>query len=657
MVAGRQTEYLASIDGLRAVAVLAVIVNHISRDVLPSGYLGVDIFFVISGFVITRSLMSREYGSTTQFLLDFYARRMKRLLPALVAVVIVSGLLIRLFDPRAVVPTVTGISALIGASNIFLYTQAVDYFGSAAELNIFTHTWSLGVEEQFYLIYPLLFLFFIKRPKATQLSILFATSLVSLVLFAVVAGINQPAAYFLMPFRFWELGLGCLAAIVVSENRYLMASLRRMPSEVPFGIMLAALFLPASWFVAAAIIVVSCTFVLLLRSAETGATQRVLSAKPMVYVGKISYSLYLWHWPVICLSAWTIGVSWRTIPFLCVAMYLLSVASYKYIERPMRYRTWARSNLLTITAALFAIATSGALLGLVQQKNLVPFTGLRTEAALSEAMLPGYVGRFTGRRIDDCRPEVLFAPEKNIFREDLVQKCKAGSGSATLVFSGDSHAMDLFAMADLIASRNEATVINVSQEGCRVPLLPHEIAHCRFIQSMLSTLSQKNENLIFVIRNNFSPRSIDGSLARFTSELTNIITFARGLGVKIVYVAPAPKYAFVGSTSVCSEQWFRPAWAVNEYCKGDLAESRSEQEARRSEVMSALTELQSRNENFYVFDPFPVLCGTHQTTCSPKRSDRLIYVDESHLTVEGSELLADSFVGALDKRGWLRAKN
>ncbi len=174
---------------------------------------------------------------------------------------------------------------------------------------------------------------------------------------------------------------------------------------------------------------------------------------------------------------------------------------------------------------------------------------------------------------------------------------------------------------------------------------------------MLISLSQKNANLIFVARNNFNPRTIDGSLARFKNELANTITYARGLGVKIVYVAPAPKYSFVGSTSMCSEQWFRPSWAINEYCKGDLAESRSEQEARRNDLMSALAELQNQNENFIIYDPFPVLCGNNQSSCSPKKAGRLVYVDESHLTVEGSELLADSFIGALKQHGWIRSQN
>ena len=193
--------------------------HETERNYLPGGYLGVDIFFVISGFVITKSLLSRQFLSAGQLMLDFYARRMKRLLPALVLVVITGALLIRLFDPKPITSTATGALALIGASNIFLFGEAVDYFGGAAALNIFTHTWSLGVEEQFYLAYPLLFCLTANVSSSIRLAILAVLSLASVIAFIVVAKINQPAAFFLMPFRFWELGLGCLASLAIAHHQ------------------------------------------------------------------------------------------------------------------------------------------------------------------------------------------------------------------------------------------------------------------------------------------------------------------------------------------------------------------------------------------------------------------------------------------------------
>jgi len=146
--------YRPEIDGLRALAVIAVIIDHFNKALLPSGYLGVDIFFVISGYVISSSLYNSSAKSFGDFITGFYSRRLKRLVPALVVCILATGILICLFDPNPRASLRTGELALFGLSNIYLLRQATDYFGASAQLNAFTHTWSLGVEEQF-IYFPL----------------------------------------------------------------------------------------------------------------------------------------------------------------------------------------------------------------------------------------------------------------------------------------------------------------------------------------------------------------------------------------------------------------------------------------------------------------------------------------------------------------------
>ena len=154
-----QSRYRPEIDGLRAFAVITVIINHFNKEILPGGYLGVDIFFVISGFVITSSLYQRPSKNFKDFISGFYERRIKRLVPALSIFVLITSIAICLFNPRVGTTLKTGLSSLFGLSNLFLLNKSTDYFAQSTQLNVFTHTWSLGVEEQFYILFPFLIWF------------------------------------------------------------------------------------------------------------------------------------------------------------------------------------------------------------------------------------------------------------------------------------------------------------------------------------------------------------------------------------------------------------------------------------------------------------------------------------------------------------------
>ena len=218
-------EYRPEIDGLRAVAVIAVILNHFNKDLLMSGYLGVDIFFVISGFVITSSIDKRKHLPFLPFIKDFYERRIKRILPALLFFVIAISFAICLIIKSPEYYLTVGGRSLIGISNITFYRNSIDYFADSSDLNPFLHTWSLSVEEQFYLIFPFIIWFsgFTKKTKNGLKKFFFIItfiSFISLINYLYFYNVNFSATYFLMPLRFWELGFGCISYLI--KKNYLI---------------------------------------------------------------------------------------------------------------------------------------------------------------------------------------------------------------------------------------------------------------------------------------------------------------------------------------------------------------------------------------------------------------------------------------------------
>ena len=369
------TGYRPEIDGLRALAILVVIVNHINKQAMPSGYLGVDVFFVISGYVITSSFSNHQSKSLGDFLLGFYSRRIKRLIPALLLLVIIVSFLICLVNPEPGTMLGLGRRALFGISNIQLFKESTDYFAASTELNPFTHTWSLGVEEQFYFLYPLLvWIAGYGKMRVSQsvgitgfkriFWIILALSAASLLSFCILYQSNQAAAYFLMPPRFWELGSGCLLFLALGTSGKDFSFIKRLPPLLILVLLIGVMFAPLKFAVASTIATVVLTALLLACLSKDSQVFTLLTQRPMVYIGKISYSLYLWHWSILALSRWTVGVNKLTIPLQLFLMLFMAIVSYHYLETPLRYAEWSPIRWKTIAFGLAApvVAAAGTLL-------------------------------------------------------------------------------------------------------------------------------------------------------------------------------------------------------------------------------------------------------------------------------------------------------
>lgn len=661
----QKSEYRRDIDGLRAIAVIAVIVNHLRHQWLPGGYLGVDVFFVISGYVITSSLQRERNSSLTSQLLHFYSRRIKRLMPALMTMTIGAAALIRLVDLDPQISILTGICSIFGISNIFLFLQSTNYFGIAIQRNIFAHTWSLGAEEQFYLMYPFLIRWGHPAKNSNsiwddrfRLGVLASLSAVSFGLFVSTYRIHQPAAYFLMPYRFWELGAGCTLALFtqICRNRGVDRPLEINPL-LPLAILVPCLVMAGEYPVSCTFAAVLATTALIGSMAARGPVYQFLSHPATVYVGAISYSLYLWHWPVICLSYWTIGIRPWTLPFQIALMLLLAAGSYHLIENRLRRRNWTSSRWGVLALGLPAMVLSGALVFAGQQFGIPRFSGDRKLEAGTDVPAPGYVAKFSARKLDSCFARRVFDSANSEEIRKNVEYCTARAASPLrLVFVGDSTATDLFPFSDELYKSGVATVVNVTQPGCKFPAVDvPEDKICDYPDRLLQQITrQQAPETVFVVRNNYAPRRVNGDLTRFSRLLEQELDRLSATGVKVIYFAPSPKYYTVGD--LCSPQWFRPEWAMGPECKNGFLEDRSEELARRQDVVDYLEGLAQRRKDFLVFDPFSVLCGNLDAAhCTPVRDGRVIYRDGTHLTATGSELMVPAFVEFLRNQDLLAA--
>ena len=335
-------QYRADIDGLRAIAVLAVVLYHYGIGGLQGGFVGVDVFFVISGYLIT-GIIHKEMQQGRFTLAGFYERRARRIFPALFAMLLatlVAGWWLLLPSDLASLGQ-SSVATILFVSNV-LYMLKSGYFDSSSDFNPLLHTWSLGVEEQFYIGLPILMMLVARFWSRGLGKVLMLCAVLSFVACVLIQPKVAKAVFFLSPFRAWELLLGALLGIgAVPAIRH--QALRDVAAVVALAALFGAIAFMhegidfPGWKAA---IPVLATAVLLHAGASGGSRiSRVLTWKPLVFIGLISYSLYLWHWPLLVLVKYSNGMEPLTPAAsvgLLVAALLLAVASYHLIERPFR---------------------------------------------------------------------------------------------------------------------------------------------------------------------------------------------------------------------------------------------------------------------------------------------------------------------------------
>jgi len=658
-----KSRYRPEIDGLRALAVIAVIVNHINKAALPSGYLGVDIFFVISGFVITASLAGRQSANFIDFISGFYARRIKRLIPSLVLFVTVCSILICLFNPNPTASLTTGITALFGLSNIYLYSQAVDYFAAATELNVFTHTWSLGIEEQFYFLFPLIIWLtgFSQGRKRSARYLLFAIgalSTASLILFIYLYQQNQPAAYFLMPSRFWEVGVGCLLFLVLQQFKNLARVLGQVPPAIAIAGMIAVFFAPLEYAVSTTIGMVLITAILIASLRADTAVYRVLANDRVVFAGSLSYSLYLWHWGIISLSRWTIGLHWWSIPFQVLLMVLVAVLSHRYIETPLRHAKWSSLRWKTIGYGLAVSVCTAAAIAILRSPDVDLYTGRQPVLVAQgvRSLSDEYVFEAADSRWAGL--ECVLVNNDDVGKPIPVENCTLGNFSEAktrvLVVGNSYSASFTQAFDQLVLADNYAVTITSSWGASPVPALPNQTIYDKasdyYWTSVIPGLTEQLQpgDWVFAANRftNFAPpkslaRGLDSQLNRlenglreFSSELAS-----QGLRFAFLHIGSYGKAANCQPV-IASKQWFSPFGGP---CK---LPSRKELLTRRAPLDDMLKRLESEGV-LQVVDLVDIFCPGKQCTYEAENG-QILYRDEyGHPSVEASRLSAPIIQNAL----------
>lgn len=595
--------YRPDIDGLRAVAVLAVLLNHFSRDLLPNGYLGVDIFFVISGFVITGSLTKHEATSFGGFMAGFYARRVRRILPALLVCSLVSAVLICLVNPSPQMILETGAAGIVGFSNIYLWAQSVNYFAPSVDLNIFTHTWSLGVEEQFYLLYPLIF-WLLRRQHQRGPSlfglVLLALSLASLVSFVALKPLHPSSAFFLMPPRFWELGAGGLLYTALQMGSpWPHRLIRGWSATAALAGILLVLVLPSLPALVATALIVVFTLVLIAGPSPGGAAFSLLAAPWMLAIGVGSYSLYLWHWPVLCFSRWTIGLHWWSIPFQLALIGLLAWGSWRWVEQPFRRHPGLLAPRLVLVSGLVAVALAVAGVAGLQRSWFARFyLGRPTSAGPVGGVAQAYA--MPTEPVPFCN---LFEQSEKALRLDPACGVHLDRARPTLYVLGDSHGWQFLKSLKPFARQHRYNLISVWGNACPFPAgfargrLPAE-DRCyqkqRALESRLLRRVRPGDVVLFASQlnahfsgqwdmhwrrysddiNTYSAQSrrlsLDQAAQTFQVRFTSLANRLSARGVRVILYLDPPQFPSFEGGETCSNQWFGPLWLRWE-CHSDKA--------------------------------------------------------------------------------------
>jgi peptidoglycan/LPS O-acetylase OafA/YrhL len=659
---GRVQVYRADIDGLRALAVLSVMFHHYLVPGFRGGFVGVDVFFVISGFLIAAHIES-DIAARRFSLLAFYERRIRRILPALFLMYALFLILASkvYFPPDLHFETRLAAYVIPFLANYAFYQNAGSYSGEFAAHIALLHTWSLAVEEQFYLFFPLVMIGISRFMRGRYLGALWGMTLASFVLCVVGSYIAPSAAFYLTPFRAWELLAGALLAV----GKFSPPSDPRVRAGVALlGLLLIAgtdLILnsntpyPGGWALipcagALAILYAACD-----RTLSVG---KVLDNPVMRRIGLWSYSLYLFHWPLLVLAEYyafdPLSASLRCI--LLTSTFVLGALSWRYVEQPFRGPGALLSRpTLYGTAAVSAVALVLATFVLHRAEDP------RRYSARERTLFPSYTADQT--RCRNTSPE-----------DETHTPCKLGDKSSPVeaVLWGDSHALAILPAVDAAYARHHETAMFAQQGGCP-PLLGVHVRdfstadsslfrswidaqgfgrseHCkRHTEAVLHWIARNHIGTVILAahwiaytEDKHSRRLTDSKMSENYSMLDNSIVFERGLDSLLAALEREHVRVFLMDDAPQSmvNVPYTLAAAQRLHLDREFRISRATYEAQQHSAAAIFARLQKRYV-FRILKPQDLLCAGGM--CSIALNDAPLYSDDEHLSELGAMITVPAF--------------
>lgn len=605
----------ADIQGLRGVSVLAVVLFHVSHSALPGGFAGVDIFFVISGYLITQILL-RDMEAGVFRLRDFYQRRVRRLFPALFTVLaftLVAGLII--LPPKLLSELVySQFFTTLFLSN-FAFARLADYFDASASLKPLLHTWSLGVEEQFYLVFPLILLGLRTFVRRWLWAILAGFTVISLIAAQITT--RPEAAFYLPTTRAFELLIGALT--VWSQDRFIFGDkIKRLLSLLGVGLLIASLIFlndgvpfPGLWALP------PCLGAALLLLTADGWGNKLISAPPLVWTGDISYSLYLWHWPLLVFARLVFGDAvWITLAVVALA-FALAALSRRYIEQPFLVkrprRLWRPAGGAMAVSIMASLLIFGAK-GLPQRFN------------------PAERAAFAAT--DDFSPDRKKCHLPQNVRREYRDTCVYGDEKAlpSIAVWGDSEGVELArALGDQLAVKRVA-VRQITASACP-PSVGFTIAYNRACRThnadmLLHLKSDRRITTVLLVAN--YARYGDNSAAMLGGlELSALDLQAAGKQVVLVYPVPVYDFDPPSQVGLALRLGHDPL---------NVGMSRAQFDSENGQTIAALDDF-ARSHDLAVLRPSDVLCDSLRCRVYDP-SAGVLYFNGQHLGMAGARLLS-----------------